>query len=68
MDFGAPHSPGSQVGPGAESLIFMLDPGKSVLLRRLCFMAAPPNLNAGLLVGTEDAVSVQGLPLPETLV
>ena len=69
MDFGAPHIPGSQIGPSTEPLVLMLHTGKSMGLRSLCGMTAMSGLNAGFLVGANDTVvRVQRLAFPETFV
>jgi hypothetical protein len=69
IDFGAPHIPGSQVSPGTEPLVFVLDAGQSMGLRSLRSVTAMSGLNAGFLVSADDAVvRAQGLSFPETFV
>jgi len=69
VDLGAPYIPGSKVGPGTESLVFMLDPEPSMGSGFVGRMTAPTRLNAGFLVGTDNIlVRKQRLALPEAFV
>ena len=69
VDPSAPHIPRRQIRPGSQAIIFMLNPHRARRPRRQRGMTAATSLDAGLLIGTHDAVARgKRCPLPAALV
>ena len=69
IDFGSVDIPGSQIGPGSEASILMLDLDGRVSLGRQRGVATLAGLDGGFLIGAQDElIRAQGLTFPKALV